>query len=257
MLMKTRIWTIALAASIALTACTGAKLNTFDDDFERLYSAKVESNRNGDDTSAVAADFGLLDLSKRAKAAGDGETTKDWKTAVAFYRIAALSAWQVGEDGEAQILPITNAGQKLCKGRMAEAPRDCILMMIIGPLAIHDDLARDLVPIQTRADTDPSVELSAENLGTLVKVFDGVKIQFDKLTEVKISAATSSAPSSLGRYIDDQRLLFYCTAKAARDIMNLAPPPEGFQAQQEKKNDVMNMKTQIVEAKGHAECPSA
>lgn len=260
MLMKTRNWTIALAALIVLTACNGAKLNTFDNDFERLYSIKVESNQNNDDASALAADFDLLDLFERAKVAGDEAKTKDWRTAVAFYRIAALSAWQAGEKGEVQILPITNAGQKLCKGRLAKAPRDCILMMIIGPLAIHDDLARDLVPIQVKSQLvidGSSVEFTAGELATMVDVFDGVKIQFDKVSGIKNAAATSPAPNSLDRYIDNQHFLLYCTAKAARDTMILAPQHGGPQKLQDRRSDYMDMKTKVEGAIGPSECPAA
>ena len=258
MQMKTWNWTIALAALVVLTACTGTKLNTFDSDFERLYAAKVTSSQNNDDASALAADFDLLDLSERAKAAGDEAKTKDWRTAVAFYRIAALAAWQAGEHGEDRILPITNAGQALCEGKTAEAPRDCILIMIIGPLAIHDDLAQDLVPIQVKSQqvvNDSAVELSAGDLATLVNVFDDVKIQFDKISEIKTVAATVPAPSSLGTYIDNQRFLLYCTAKAARDLMLLARQHGGNQKMQERREDLTDMRTKVEQAIGHSECP--
>lgn len=254
---STRVTLLAFLA--LLTACTGAKLNTLDEDFERLYAAKAESRQNDDSAAAVAADFDLLELSKEADTAGDEVAGEDWKTAVAFYRVAALSAWQTGEDGEVKILPITNKGQSLCKGRVDDAPRDCILMMIIAPLAIHDDLARDFVPIQAKSRIvvkDRNVKFTEKELEKMVDVFDGVAIQFNKLSVVRNQADNSRAPRSLGRYIDRQQLLLYCTANAARDTMSLAKEFKGPKKQQERTDDIKEMRADVEKQIGNSDCPT-
>lgn len=243
----------ALIIVAALAGCGGAKLNSMDEKFESLYFAKVAGTKIGDDLNVAPAAFGLAKLSKEAKQAGDKVSAKDWRTAVAFYRIAALSAWQAGERGSQQIFAITDKGRELCKDRLAEAPRDCTLMLLIAPLAVHDELAPDLEPINKK-DVD-SIALEADDLATLKTVFDDVKGQFDKVSDTRSVTATSGAPQTLLSYIDRQRFLMFCTAKAARDLMFSAGDVGGGLEGDRRTNTLQSMEATVAKSHDVAACP--
>lgn len=254
MLKGIAYWTGALIIVVAQAGCGGgAKLNAMDEKFESLYFAKVEGTKVGDDLNVAPAAFGLAILSKEAKEAGDKVSAKDWRTAVAFYRIAALSAWQAGERGSRQIFAITDKGRDLCKDRLAEAPRDCTLMLLVAPLAVHDELAPDLQPINKKAND--SLALEAEDLARLKTVFDDVKLQFDKVSDTRGITATTGAPPTLLSYIDRQRFLMFCTAKAARDLMFAAVDVGGGREMDSRAEAIRSMEATVAKSHDIAACP--
>jgi len=255
MIQACRVWTVVLAVGLSLAGCGGAKLNNLDAEFQSLYLTKAEGLKAGDALSAAASDLGLVDLSARAKQAGTDAQNKDWRTAVAFYRIAALAAWQAGERGGQLILEITDAGAELCQNRTDQAPRDCLLMIIIGPLAVHDDLARDLEPVQAKSTKE--IVLGAEDLATLESVFDGVETQFGKISNAGEAARATPAPKSLLEYIDKQRLILFCTAQAARDLMLDASEVGGRTALDRRRTRYDGMLSTVKAALGHADCPTS
>ena len=246
-------WLIGALLLAVVAGCDGVELNALDRRFESLYFAKVEGTRAGDELSVAPALFGLAKLSDEAQAAGDAAVEKDWRTAVAFYRIAALSAWQAGERGSQQIFTVSDKGRALCQNRLAEAPRDCTLMLLIAPLAVHDELAPALRPLNAKAETDSA--LDAADLATLVAVFDGVARQFEKVTETKSITAATDAPQAMLLYIDRQRFLMFCTAKAARDLMFLADGEQGPAALDQRGETLAAMEDSVRKPAGLAGCP--
>lgn len=246
----------ALIVIALLAGCGGgAKLNTMDAEFKHLYltqltqSAQDEKSKNVS-VVTVAVDFD--ELRKRATKAGKEALKKDWRTAVAFYRIAALSAWQAGERSGGHIFEITEAGQELCNKHPGGAPRDCALMSLIPPFAVHDDLAKDLRPIQAKEKAQTA--LDTEDLATLKTVFDDVKRQFDKVSDVRDATKNTSAPPGLLTYIDRQRFLIFCTAQAAHDAM-LSAGATGSAAWDGREGTKRSMKETATKDYRTGKCP--
>ena len=120
---------------LALNGCGITKMNDFND--------RLSSLSNPPQPEALAA------LARDADAAAQKDAEP--LDRVALYRVAAVASWQAGEAGERLVLPVTDAGIASCEALPSKdqaAPRDCSLIRLAAPLAVQDDLARDLVKLQ-------------------------------------------------------------------------------------------------------------
>jgi hypothetical protein len=91
----------------------------------------------------------LATLARDAEAAAQKDA--DPLNRVALYRVAAVAAWQADGAEEGLVLRVTDAGITSCEalpGKDQSAPRDSSLIRLAAPLAVQDDLARDLVKLQ-------------------------------------------------------------------------------------------------------------
>jgi len=193
---------LLLAAVLAVGACAaGSKLDTLDSQLGTLSKENTEASRTK-----------LAALASQAQA--DAKSS-DGVNRVAFYRVAAVSAWQAGAAGQSQVLPITDEGIAACDALPAKdksAPRDCALIRLAAPLAVQDDLTRQLATLQGHA---AGGKLPNADLQRVQGVFDGLETQFDKVSTIRAEVVTLDVPNDFKLRTDRQRLIVYCNAVKA------------------------------------------
>jgi hypothetical protein len=208
---------IILALCLALSGCVGNRLRELDGKLNHLS-----------DPSQLAA------LAKEADAAA--RETEDPRDRAGFYRVAAVAAWQAGEAGERLVLSVTDAGIATCEGlpnKDQTAPRDCSLIRLAAPLAVQDDLARDLVQFQGKLQQlegdrqqrcsvlagderarclAARAKLPAADLSPVQSLFSGFETQFEKVSTIRSNLANLDVDETFRRKTDRQRVIIFCNA---------------------------------------------
>ncbi len=170
------------------------------------------------------------------KAAPGGKTPKD---VVAFYRIAAVAAWQAGPAGENLVLRITNAGKTACEAlpqKDKDAPRDCSLIRLALPMAVQDGIAVQLMDLKKKRATAQSDherqcqelqgteaatcratrgKLPATDLPAEQTMFGDLETQFGKVSDIRDGLHNLAVPPEFTPQTDAQRLIVYCNAVIA------------------------------------------
>src|SRR5258705_629083 len=133
----------ALAAAflaLAAAACKTTQVPSVPD-FERRYGqlAGQLSESTFEDQSTSAEQAKLAELASEATAAAEQEL--DPNSATMFWRLAALSAWQGGAAGNAQLAGIVAGGTAACQ-RVAPpdlgAPGNCLTIYMTPIRADYD-----------------------------------------------------------------------------------------------------------------------
>jgi len=158
----------------------------------------------------------LAALAQEARDAA--QETTDAKDRVAYYRIAAVAAWQAGSFGQGAVLPISVAGAEACAALPAQdqsAPRDCSLIRLAAPLAVQDDLARDLIKLQHQLPPTPGAKLPATDFAPLQKMFDQFETQFNKVSVIRAGFSNLDLPSKFTVGTDRRWLIIFCNAVKA------------------------------------------
>ena len=208
---------------LALNGCGITKMNDFND--------RLSSLSNPPQPEALAA------LARDADAAAQKDAEP--LNRVALYRVAAVASWQAGEAGERLVLPVTDAGIASCEalpGKDQAAPRDCSLIRLAAPLAVQDDLARDLVKLQgqlqqlednhrrqcstlTGAEQErcraARAKLPAADLSLVQNLFASFEMQFEKVSSIRSGLANLDVDDAFRRKTDRQRVIIYCNAVKA------------------------------------------
>lgn len=234
-----RLFRVALA--LALSGCSGMELSRLDGQLHVLHSEKVELVRANRET--VSVDGALAALATQATAAAAQAT--DQQNRVAFYRVAAVAAWQAGDAGASSVLAISDAGAAACdrlpQGDRA-APRDCSLIRLAAPLAVQDDLARALIGFQRELAASGRPQLPASDHTPVQGLFDGFETQFDKVSTIRGGLADLDVPAAFTSKTDRQRVIMYCNAVKA---WSLSADVEGatlgsFTAMADRKKQMAN-----------------
>jgi hypothetical protein len=169
--------------------------------------ARLTSAPNAQDLAALAQE-----------ARNAAQQATDPKDRVAYYRIAAVAAWHAGAPGKAAVLPISAAGAAACDALPAKdmtAPRDCSLIRLAAPLAVQDDLARDLITLQHQLPGTPGAKLPAADFARLQKLFTQFETQFDQVAAIRAGLAHLDVRPELTVGTDRRWLIIYCNAVKA------------------------------------------
>lgn len=236
--MRPSMRALLLAGALAVSGCAGANLDTLDSRLKDLSKQRTP-----------AAEAELATLAGEARA--DAKASSDAKSRVAFYRVAAVAAWQAGPAGESVVLPITDEGAAACDalpGKDNAAPRDCALIRLAAPLATQDALTRQLTKIQGQAG--PGGKLPPAQLEPLQQLFDGLETQFQKVSSLRGGVFTLDVPADFKTSTDRQRLIIYCNGVKAWSLYGdvEGAPAATFSAMAQRKKQM----TDRLEAEGVA-----
>jgi hypothetical protein len=215
-----RLVTVALALALASVACTTLGLRNYDAKLEKETTERAEAKKAGQDPAPIEAR-----LVANARAARDEAqaSAADPLTAVSFYRIAVVSAWQAGPAGESELTAIYDAGVATCERlpqQDASAPRDCTLIRLSLPYAVHDRARRQLDPIDARVEAlPPGSALPATEGPAIQRLFGDLERQLVKVSDLRARAKTLAAPPELIASIDARRQQMFCSVTLAfRDL---------------------------------------
>jgi hypothetical protein len=236
--MSPNLRALVLAVALVSSGCAGASLDSLDTKLRDL------SKQN-----TAAAQAQLVTLAGEAQA--DAKASTDPKNRVAFYRVAAVAAWQAGPAGESLVLPITDEGTTACDAlpaRDAAAPRDCSLIRLAAPLATQDALTRKLMKIQGQVGS--SGKLPAAQLEPLQQLFDGLETQFEKVSGLRGGVFALDVPEDFKSRTDRERLIIYCNGVKAWSLYGDVDgaPAATFNAMAQRKKQM----TDRLEADGVA-----
>ena len=236
--MSPNLRALVLAAALVTSGCAGASLDSLDTKLRDLSKQNTE-----------AAQAQLVTLAGEAQA--DAKASTDPKNRVAFYRVAAVAAWQAGLAGESLVLPITDEGTAACDAlpaRDASAPRDCSLIRLAAPLATQDALTRKLMKIQEQVGS--SGKLPAAQLAPLQQLFDGLETQFEKVSVLRGRVFALDVPEDFKSRTDRERLIIYCNGVKAWSLYGDVDgaPAATFNAMAQRKKQM----TDRLEADGVA-----
>ena len=236
--MSPKLRGLLLAIVLVATGCAGANLDSLD---TRLRDLSKQNT--------AAAQTQLATLAGEAQA--DAKASTDPKNRVAFYRVAAVAAWQAGPAGETLVLPITDEGAAACDAlpaKDASAPRDCSLIRLAAPLATQDALTRKLMIIQRQ--TGSSGKLPPAQLAPVQQLFDGLETQFDKVSGLRGGVFALDLPEDFKARTDRERVIIYCNGVKAWSLYGdvEGAPAATFNAMAQRKKQM----TDRLEADGVA-----
>jgi hypothetical protein len=236
--MSPNLRALVLAVVLVASGCAGANLDSLDTKLRDL------SKQN---TAATQAQLATL----AGEAQADAKASTDPKNRVAFYRVAAVAAWQAGPAGESLVLPITDEGTAACDAlpaKDASAPRDCSLIRLAAPLATQDALTRKLMKIQ--GEVGSSGKLPPAQLEPLRQLFDGLESQFEKVSGLRGGVFALDVPVDFKSRTDRERLIIYCNGVKAWSLYGdvEGAPPTTFNAMAQRKKQM----TDRLEADGVA-----
>lgn len=236
--MSPNLRALVLAVALVASGCAGANLDSLDTRLRDLSKQNSE-----------AAQAQLATLAGEARA--DAKASTDAKNRVAFYRVAAVAAWQAGLAGESVVLPITDEGAAACDAlpaKDATAPRDCSLIRLAGPLATQDALTRKLVTIQKQVG--PGGKLPPAQLEPVRELFDGLEAQFEKVSGIRGGVFALDVPEDFKARTDRERLIIYCNGVKAWSLYGdvEGAPAATFNAMAQRKKQM----TDRLEADGVA-----
>jgi hypothetical protein len=204
---------IALAAALATPGCCGMKLRRLDGQLNDLYTLKVEALQRNQDAAPAESQLAAVANDARAQAADCG----DPKDRIALYRVAAVAAWQAGPLGARLVAPISADGIAECDALPAkdQPARDCSLIRLAEPMAVQDQLARQLVTLQRQLPPVPGAKLPSADLAPVQQLFDGFENQFERVSKVRDGLANLDVPAAFKLQTERELARIYCNAVAA------------------------------------------
>ncbi len=227
---------VAVVAGCSVFAKGGSRdLSTLTGEYNSLQARRGQAPAGPQRT---AVETQLAELGRQAAAGGDA--AQDPMSAVAYYRLAVLAAWQAGTAGEHDLLTFSDAGGNRCSqlpNHDASRPGDCSMIRLAAVLAVVDSVQRELRPIQAKLDglqqdhqqrcatmapaerdacTQAPVKLPAADGATLQHIFGQFETQFDKATTLRASLdGLAGVDQSLKDAADTDRAIIYCSAVTA------------------------------------------
>jgi hypothetical protein len=186
-------------------------------DFEQRYGELAgqlsESTFKDQNTSAEQAK--LAQLARDATAAAEQEL--DPNSATMLWRLAALSAWQGGAAGNAQLEGILAGGTAACQ-RVAPpdfgAPGNCLTIYMTPIRADYDRTNASVQALQAKPKPLPSADAAQ-----ITAWFDGLESGFQKANALGQRFASSRIdPAQLGAVGSDLKKIA-CLARADMELL--------------------------------------
>jgi len=233
---------IYLSAFVAVVnGCTGVqlpplnKLSSLDAQLTSKQAELASTRQAGSDAAPIQQQLAQIAIDAEKEAPG-GKIPKD---VVAFYRVAAVAAWQAGPAGENLVLRVTDAGKTACDAlpqKDKDAPRDCSLIRLALPMAVQDGIALRLADLKKKRDDARSAherhcqdlqgaeatacratrgKLPAADLPAEKTMFEDLETQFGKASDVRDGLRDLDVRAEFTPQTDAQRLIIYCNAVVA------------------------------------------
>jgi hypothetical protein len=220
---------------LTLTGCGFEQLQKLDDQLNADQSKMVSTRQAGGNTAPMQQQLAQVARDAIAQATA----AKNPKDAIAFYRIASVAAWQAGPEGTTLVQQATDGGAAACDAlpqKDKDAPRDCSLIRLAMPMAVQDETAVKLMALRKQrddaqhnhdlhcqelqgAEATPCRatrgKLPATDLPTERMMFDDLKTQFTKVSNVRDNLRTLDVPPAFTKQTDAQRVIIYCNAVVA------------------------------------------
>ena len=167
------------------------------------------------DQSTTAEQVKLAQLAREATAAAEQEL--DPNSATMFWRLAALSAWQSGAAGSAQLEGIVFSGTAACE-RLAPpdfaAPGNCLTIRMTPIRAGYDRTKAKVLALQAKPKPLPSADGAQ-----IAAWFDGLESDFQKANALGQRFASSRIdPAQLGAVGSDLKKIA-CLASADLELL--------------------------------------
>lgn len=201
---------LVCAAGACRTVPTLSKLRGDYDALARERQQLIAANQ-----SPSEVDRNLAALAAEASDAAREES--DPKAAVAFWRIAALAAWQGGAQGHEQVSGIVTAGAAACE-RLAPpdfaAPGDCLLIRMT-PIRTGYEEARARV-LALEAKSKPLPRADGDEIQAL---FNGLEGRFAEATSLGQRFAASDIDPGQLAAVDDDRARIFCLARIDLNLL--------------------------------------
>jgi hypothetical protein len=217
---RTSLVLLVVASTLfALEGCgCPRKLDGLNTQLQELYVLKMQALGANPPASTAETE------AKLAAVAHDAEQgAKECQDlAPAFYRVAAVAAWQADGAGAALVNPIGTQGIAVCEALPAKdnsAPRDCTLIRIAPPMALQDELTKTQLVLRRRAEQSADGTLPADTLSELRKLLQGYADAARQLTAIRRQERGLSSPQALLDQTDRQRLIVYCNARETFALM--------------------------------------
>jgi len=232
--MKRAVVFLVIVFQVSTSGCITQKLRDYNNELNTLHADLVRIRQTGGNTQPTEQQLAQLARESSAEAA----QTSDPKTRVSLYRVAAIAAWQAGPAGMDLVFPIVDAGIAACAAlpqQDNDAPRDCSMIRIAGPMAVQDRVAASLIVLQqkrTQVQQDHQRhcqelhgaeaaacratrgKLPATDLPAVQTMFGDFETQFTKVSEARDAQSSRGVPPELVTHTDRQRLIIYCNAAA-------------------------------------------
>ena len=219
----TRHWLpVGVLTAMLIGGCATHQLNDFDTQLAGLDGECATAGGQDGELAACRQRYEQLATQALAGARGAGA---DPLKRLAFYRVAAIGAFDAGPLGAQTVSATTNEGSKLCNElpkRDASAPRDCAIVRLAYPLAASVDLARTLTELIAKRDelrrASPGAQLPAADLPGVLKLYEWFQTEFDNVSWVRTKLTDAGISGQLPAAVDDQRRAIYCWAVKAYEL---------------------------------------
>jgi len=218
--MKPRSALTALFVAGTAMAAAGCgcprQLDGLRKELDELYAAKLQAVSASQSVAVTEAKLAAVAAHAQQGAAECKEM------APAFYRVAAVAAWQADGAGAALMNPISTQGIAACAALPAKdntAPRDCTLIRIAGPMALQDELTAKQLAVRKQAEQSSNGKLPASDLPQLRQLLEGYVAASTQLAAVRQGARGLDSPQTLLEQTDRQRLIIYCNAVETFGLM--------------------------------------
>ena len=233
--MTPAVITALFAIVLTASGCSATKLVPLDNQLNSDEAQLISARQSGRDTAPIQRQ--LAQVARDAlHAATDSGNQKD---AVAFYRVAAVAAWQAGGDGTTLVPQVSDAGIAACDAlpqKDKDAPRDCSLIRMALPMSVQDEIAlklrdfrkrraaaqqaheshcRELQGTESAACRATRGKLPATDLAAEERMFTDLETQFSKVSEIRDGLRDLDVPPDFTMQTDAQRLIIYCNAVVA------------------------------------------
>ena len=185
----TRHWLpVGVLTAMLIGGCATHQLNDFDTQLAGLDGECATAGGQDGELAACRQRYEQLATQALAGARGAGA---DPLKRLAFYRVAAIGAFDAGPLGAQTVSATTNEGSQLC-----------------NELAKRDELRR----------ASPGAQLPAADLPGVLKLYEWFQTEFDNVSWVRTKLTDAGISGQLPAAVDDQRRAIYCWAVKAYEL---------------------------------------
>lgn len=206
-------WSVVMGvALLSLGGCTATRLATLQREFneyhklETMGSQQIQRWEQLQESTAQ----GYVEIASEALDSA-GEAKKP-TTRVAFYRLAAVAAWQAGEAGDKVYEAAQSQGAAECEkdwSDMYRPPRDCALLLLLPAIVANTELAPSIDAVSAAIERGGVTDATVQQAQELYDRFPGNTwqyLQYRRDEVVKLTGIDKSVVS----YMDREERTYYC-----------------------------------------------
>jgi hypothetical protein len=259
-----KIATAAVAVTM-LAACGATTLDRLQGEYRAAYTglaateARARTGQADPEGKLTLADttrsfqIALADVAREAVREGAAES--DPRTAIGFYLVAALSAWQAGPEGWEVLPDIVDEGARKCAqlaGSPTRPPRDCAQIVVVPALAVNDQLVAAILELRGRIGTAAASGAALEALKADARqLYSDTRDNVLRLQRHGRTVSESAGISqSYVRYYEQQQMVLYCNHYEVASL--LWDPPFNDRSAREAAQEIGKQLPESVRQEG---CP--